>query len=112
MQKEIKKYTLRFEPQQTTYQQPYFAYIYLWDDTTIIGSLTFWNPDLFRNIQPPYIDQYGCVVMSFRAPEMPMIVDLLRNEKPVYLFGSETPPTWFILTTSQEPAGEGERAGP
>jgi len=108
MLKEIKKYDYRIYPQYTTVQQPYFASLYLWDDTTMIGKLSFFNPDYFKNIQPPFIDPYGSVVMYFRTGEFPMVIDLLRNEKPVYLFGKETAPTWFILTTNPEPVGEGE----
>ena len=108
MLKEIKKYEYRIYPQYTTVQEPYFANIYLFDASTMIGSLTFVNPDYFKNIPAPSIDQYGCVVMYFRTGDLPVVIDLLRNEKPVYLFGKETPPTWFSLTTSEEPVGEGE----
>jgi hypothetical protein len=112
MLKEIKKYDYRIYPQYTTYQETYFAGMGLWDDKGMIGWISFFNPEYFQNIQPPYINQYGSVEMSFRAGDLPVIIDLLRNEKPVYIFGKETPPTWFMLTTNPEPVGEGERAGP
>ncbi len=108
MLKEIKEYDYRLYPQYTTFQQPYFATLYLWDDDTMIGELTFINSGFFKNISPPYIDSYGVVKMSFRAEEFPIVIDMLRNEKPVYVFGKETPPTWFVLTTTEEPVGEGE----
>jgi hypothetical protein len=111
MLKEIKKYDYRIVPQYTTFQQPYFAHLYLWDDTGMIGQANFMNSEFFSNIPKPSIDSYGKVNMYFRTEEFPMVIDMLRNEKPVYLFGKETPPTWFVLTTTQEPVGEGEMPG-
>lgn len=40
--------------------------------------------------------------------QMPMIVDLLRNEKPVRFGWCEGSPNAFLLTTGREPVGEGD----
>lgn len=40
--------------------------------------------------------------------QMQMIVDLLRNEKPVRLGWNEANPNRFQLMTGQEPVGEGD----
>ncbi len=110
---EIKKYDYRIVPQATTVQSTYFANMYLYDAANkMIAELNFINDGLFTNIPPAAIDTYGKVKMYFKEQEFPKIVDMLRNEKPLYLFGKETAPTWFVITTSSEPVGEGETPAP
>jgi hypothetical protein len=40
--------------------------------------------------------------------EMNHYVDILRNEKPVYLYMNSENPQWNHIRTSKEPVGEGE----
>src|SRR5512138_160607 len=104
MYKEIKKYDYRIVPQCTTVQEPYFAQMFLYDATNVtIAQLNFITSKLFTSIPPASIDSYGKVIMYFREEEFLSIMDMLRNEKPLYLWGRETAPTWFVLTTEQEP---------
>ncbi len=110
MLKEVKNYEYRIVPQCTTVQEFYFANMYLYDAAnTMIAELDFVNDGLFMNIPPAAIDSYGKVRMFFKEQEFLKIVDMLRGEKPLYLFGKETPPTWFVLTTTREPVGESEK---
>jgi hypothetical protein len=55
-------------------------------------------------------DANGYVHCNYLSEDYPRIIDLLRNEKPVYL--RYVPGKWNIgsITTSLEPAGESELA--
>ncbi len=109
MNKEIKSYDYRIVPQNTAVQETYFANVYLHDaSNAIIAELNFVNDGLFTSIPQAAIDSYGKVKMYFKEQEFLKVIDMLRNEKPLYLFGKETSPTWFVITTIQEPVGEGE----
>ncbi len=41
---------------------------------------------------------------------MPMYVDLLRNEKPLFAHLRGDKPEWTSITTTKEPVGEGEES--
>jgi hypothetical protein len=81
------------------------------DDGTLHGALYFHrNPSTMpdydtRTINPPYISA------NYPENHFPVLLDILRNEKPVYLrwVGSETQGQ-AAITTSLEPVGENERA--
>lgn len=40
--------------------------------------------------------------------DLPVFVDLLRNEKPIYAHLRGDKPEWTSITTTKEPVGEGE----
>jgi hypothetical protein len=42
--------------------------------------------------------------------DLPVFVDLLRNEKPIYAHLRGDKPEWTSITTTKEPVGEGEDA--
>ncbi len=42
--------------------------------------------------------------------DLPVFVDLLRNEKPIYAHLRGDRPEWTSITTTKEPVGEGEDA--
>ncbi len=42
--------------------------------------------------------------------DLPVYVDLLRNEKPIYAHLRGDRPEWTSVTTAKEPVGEGEDA--
>jgi len=46
--------------------------------------------------------------MFLPISEMPALVDVLRNEKPIYGHLRGDRPEWTSITTTQEPVGEGE----
>jgi hypothetical protein len=48
----------------------------------------------------------GAIFVPFR--DLPVYVDILRNEKPIYARLDSDNPNWISLSTSQEPVGEEE----
>jgi hypothetical protein len=65
----------------------------------------FWDIDgHFGNIQLNLSNNQGFAIGGQTPEEMHMLVDILRNEKPLYF---DT--TSKLLSTSFEPAGEGEK---
>jgi hypothetical protein len=109
MNKEIKNYDYRIVPQSNTIQSTYFANIYLYDaGNAMIAELNFINDGVNATMPPAAVDSYGKVKMYFKEQEFLKVIDMLRNEKPLYLFGQSTTPVWFVLTTSTEPVGEAE----
>lgn len=48
----------------------------------------------------------GAIFLPFE--DMPIYLDILRNEKPVYAYLNSTKPEWNSLRTSNEPVGEEE----
>ena len=48
----------------------------------------------------------GFMFMPFR--DLTTVVDLLRNEKPIYAHLRADRPEWTSITTTKEPVGEGE----
>ena len=66
-----------------------------------VGTIFFYRNDYEL---PPASLSAG-VVMKFHISEMPLIVDMLRNESPIYLSASGS---MAHLGTMKEPIGEGE----
>ena len=50
--------------------------------------------------------QKGFMFMPFS--DLPVLVDILRNEKPIYAHLRADRPEWTSITTTKEPVGEGE----
>jgi hypothetical protein len=50
----------------------------------------------------------GIYTYSFHYKDLPVIVDMLRNEKPVFLFYIEGDKKNCRISTSMQPVGEGE----
>lgn len=70
----------------------------------IIGYRTFWNAtDNHGQIWILFADETGKLFDTETPEEMMMLVDLLRNEKPIYYDIQHN----FIMT-GLEPVGEGE----
>ena len=66
-------------------------------------------------VKPGFEDESNTVHESFdfakifvEESQYPDFVDLLRNEKPVYMYLNNTNPNLFYITTSDEPVGEEE----
>jgi len=51
-------------------------------------------------------ERKGTLFLPFR--DLPVLVDLLRNEKPLYAHLRRDRLAWTSITTSREPVGEGE----
>lgn len=59
------------------------------------------------DIHPPAPGSVGRVFFQKHVREMPIMVDLLRNEKPIWLH-LNTDRQIVVLMTGEEPVGEGE----
>jgi hypothetical protein len=66
-----------------------------------VGTIFFYRNDY----ELPPAGLSGSTVMRFHISEMPLIVDMLRNESPIFLFTSDG---MAHLGTMQEAIGEGE----
>ena len=58
---------------------------------------------------PPHFDaaaKKGRMVLPFR--DLPIFLDLLRNEGPIFAHMRADHPQWSSITTTREPVGEGE----
>ena len=81
------------------------AKIFLFDSTNVTaGILSFYDP----GHTVPKDKKVGISVrMAMNVSELHGVVDILRNEAPIYLLWQESEQRG-ILSTSQEPVGEGE----
>lgn len=74
-------------------------------DRTLLAVIAFIAGS--ETLQKPYESPNGHVSVQMHADRHPMVIDMLRNEKPVYF--SWSPDREAIrLTTREEPVGEQE----
>ncbi len=83
---------------------PAHSVILLYGDRGYIGGAFFSSSD--EPLAPAEKFPNGVYGLYYRRADLPIIIDLLRNEKPVYLIFSGGNNS--RLSTSQEPVGEGE----
>jgi hypothetical protein len=57
---------------------------------------------------PVYKEDGKVAAVFFPFNEIPVFLDLLRNEKPIFAYMNSDRPDWNSLSTSQEPVGEEE----
>ena len=70
----------------------------------VVSYVVFWDIDgHFGNIQLNLSDNSGYAIGGQTPEEMHMLVDILRNEKPVRFDTASK-----LLSTTFEPVGEGE----
>lgn len=65
--------------------------------------------DAESNFPGPVVEidkKKGYLFMPFR--DLSTLVDILRNEKPIYAHLRADRPEWSSITTTKEPVGEGE----
>lgn len=108
-QEEIKKYDVYYYGGgKNTTGYTYRAIIGLRrEDGSLLGAAYFHhNPDTMPNTDSQ--SATGYVYCHYRSEDYPRVLDLLRNEKPVYL--RYVAGGWNIasIDTSLEPVGEGE----
>ncbi len=60
--------------------------------------------------QPAFDSENKKGFMFVPYEDLPIFVDMLRNEKPIYAHLRGDKPEWTSLTTTKEPVGEGEDA--
>ena len=79
--------------------------ISLWKDNVNknIASLSF-RPN--GSVLPNDSSYDGTAFLFFHLEDFANIIDLLRNEKPIFLWWDGTQ---YTITTSNEPVGEGEK---
>jgi len=83
------------------------AIVFLYHQSTYRGVLRFY-PD--GTALPPgsHDATAGTVTIHLNQSQFDSVVDILRNEKPVHLYGS---PTYNFLLIGSEPVGEEEGSG-
>ncbi|MEM6631924.1 MAG: hypothetical protein AAF694_19765 [Bacteroidota bacterium] len=103
--KEIKNYAVQMYGGPAGSEQGVRAKIFLFDSTNVTaGILSFYD----AGFSIPKDKKVGISVrMAMYVNELHSIVDILRNEAPIYLLWQESEQRG-ILSTSQEPVGEGE----
>jgi hypothetical protein len=83
---------------------PAQSVVLLYGEQGYIGGAFFSNTG--EPLKPAEKFPSGVYGLYYRQSDLPVVIDLLRNEKPVFLvFGG---PNNSRLSTSQEPVGEGE----
>jgi hypothetical protein len=78
--------------------------ILLYGDSGYLGGVFFSNSD--EPLKPAEQFPSGVYGLYYAYEDLPVIVDMLRNEKPVYLIYSGADNS--RLSTLSEPVGEGE----
>lgn len=100
---EITKYTYHLFSSRTEDA----VMLFLYDDKhDVAGQVLFVGDD---EPLPPAAEAAGRVALYFRHSQLPAVVDMLRNEGPVYLRWAG--PLNTSLSTEYEPVGDGELTG-
>ncbi len=80
------------------------AVIFLYDDkSTVVAEVIFWDD---VDPVPDPAEEHGKQLLYFRRSALHDVVDLLRNEGPIYL---KQDSGTVALSTGYEPVGEGEQ---
>lgn len=79
-------------------------YIQVYNDGQYVGSMTFRTASLPDN----ELDHNGHIRLSYMKEDYPNILDLLRNESPLFIWINPDNKIGGIATDSTEPVGEGE----
>ena len=80
------------------------AIIQFWGDDGYLGAAAFYDDDF--TLPPATLYSSGVIGLNYHMSDFPLILDMLRNEKPVYIeYNGDLNSR---LTTSGEPVGEGE----
>jgi len=99
---EVKKYHILFYGSPSGYQTNR-AQISLYDtNNKVIAYLRFNDPGMFFENDS---NAGGIIKMHLPSAMFENIIDVLRNEKPVYIYFAQGK---GFLSTSAEPVGEGE----
>lgn len=109
---EIKKYDVEYYAGGSS-SYDYRAIIDLRrSDNSLIGSLYFYrNPATMPNVDDQAKPTRSFAWCFFPEQDFPHVLDLLRNEKPLYFQFITGVLNIGVLKTSYEPVGEGEGSG-
>jgi len=81
------------------------AYLRLYENSKMVCFIFFFTEKITSF---PFINNEGTVFLEYNIRWMDRIIDMLRNEKPVYLTGTNNS---YTISTEEEPIGEGEMPG-
>ena len=105
---EIKKYHINYYAggKKSTQPYPYRSIIGLYGDSGLIAGLYFHN-DPSTLPDQDHIPDTGQPMLHYPVEDFANVIDLLRNESPVYY---RQVGGWSMasISTSMEPVGEGE----
>ena len=107
--REIKNYVITYYGGGTKVTRPYSyrASIALRDDQGLIAGLYFHNdPNTLPDAD--HLPDSGQPMSHYPVEDLSRILDILRNEKPVYYNQLSNWPTMAWIRTGLEPVGEGE----
>lgn len=107
--KEIKKYDVAYYAgAQNNAAYPYRAIIGLRDDDDRLIGAAYFHRDASSLPVTDTQKAAGYISCHYLAQDYPMVIDLLRNEKPVYVEFDLHLGKMSNIRTSAEPVGEGE----
>ena len=108
---EIKKYDVAYYAGgRNAARYPYRAIIGLRDDNHKLIGAAYFHQDPATMPGSDTQKASGYISCHYVAADYPQVLDILRNERPVYVeFGVETG-NIAIIRTSAEPVGEGEQS--
>ncbi len=88
----------------------FYAYIVITGDDEHELTIKFLHPDsvIPNNSYDPVIKKAMLYIPHEQAYQFSWYIDILRNEKPVYIYVSSTHPSSNSVYTGKEPVGEGE----
>lgn len=72
------------------------------EDSDLVGSIKFFDPGMQL---PDDYEKHGSIKLFLSSDMFLEVVDILRNEKPIYIHGT---PGEYYLSTDKEPVGEEE----
>ncbi len=104
---EINTYGIHLFSRQPESPKPLLSVITLWNEDKVRGYIHFY-PDTVQLPNPSYEREEEYIRLRFHFSSLPIIIDLLRSEKPLFIQYSSHPPT-AILRTEKEPIGEEEK---
>ena len=105
---EVKRYAVRIHGGPAGMGKGIRASIHLFDkDKKLVGNLSFVESG--ETIKKD-AEKDGKIEMYLPASQLTNVVDILRNERPIYIDWQEKLKNAY-LGTAQEPVGEGEQIG-
>jgi len=81
--------------------------IQIWGSAGVVATVYFVD-DASPIPAPTLAADLNTCTAYFRRNALPGLIDMLRNESPVYVTINNQPPGFVFVKTGLEPAGEGE----
>ena len=99
---EITEYKYGFFNGETYQNKRMIAHLYQNDQCVAIVNFQ-------KEFHIPHTDNHGVISLYYRMEDLPGVIDMLRNEKPIYLHYDDRPKNaQALLSTAKELVGEGE----